>query len=81
MLKSDYTILGFEDENGKEYQRIKGKNKFFRADRSFKNVREEIGGFDKYKKVIIFLKQVEVVEDNDCTSYVYSYTNYLTIEK
>ena len=78
LMKSTY-ILGFEDENGKELKELKVRINSSEPE-DHQNVREEIGGFDKYKKVIIFLKQVEVVEDNDCTSYLTPIQN-LTIEK
>lgn len=78
LMKSTY-ILGFEDENGKEIKELKVRINSSEPE-DHQNVREEIGGFDKYKKVIIFLKQVEVVEDNDCTSYLTPIQN-LTIEK
>lgn len=77
LMKSTY-ILGFEDENGKEIKELKVRINSSEPE-DHQNVREEIGGFDKYKKVIIFLKQVEVVEDNDCTSYLTPIQN-LTIE-
>lgn len=77
LMKSTY-ILGFEDENGKEIKELKVRINSSEPE-DHQNVREEIGGIDKYKKVIIFLKQVEVVEDNDCTSYLTPIQN-LTIE-
>lgn len=78
LMKSTY-ILGFEDENGKEIKELKVRINSSEPE-DHQNVREEIGGIDKYEKVIIFLKQVEVVEDNDCTSYLTPIQN-LTIEK
>lgn len=77
LMKSTY-ILGFEDENGKEIKELKVRINSSEPE-DHQNVREEIGGIDKYKKVIIFFKQVEVVEDNDCTSYLTPIQN-LTIE-
>ena len=77
-MKSTY-ILGFEDENGKEIKELKVRINSSEPE-DHQNVREEIGGIDKYEKVIIFFKQVEVVEDNDCTSYLTPIQN-LTIEK
>ena len=77
LMKSTY-ILGFEDENGNEIKELKVRINSSEPE-DHQNVREEIGGIDKYKKVIIFLKQVEVVEDNDCTSYLTPIQN-LTIE-
>ena len=78
LMKSTY-ILGFEDENGKEIKELKVRINSSEPE-DHQNVREEIGGIDKYEKVIIFFKQVEVVEDNDCTSYLTPIQN-LTIEK
>ena len=78
LMKSTY-ILGFEDENGKEIKELKVRINSSDPE-DHQNVREEIGGIDKYDKVIIFFKQVEVVEDNDCTSYLTPIQN-LTIEK
>lgn len=77
LMKSTY-ILGFEDENGKEIKELKVRINSSEPE-DHQNVREEIGGIDKYEKVIIFFKQVEVVEDNDCTSYLTPIQN-LTIE-
>ena len=77
LMKSTY-ILGFEDENGNEIKELKVRINSSEPE-DHQNVREEIGGIDKYKKVIIFFKQVEVVEDNDCTSYLTPIQN-LTIE-
>lgn len=77
LMKSTY-ILGFEDENGKEIKELKVRINSSEPE-DHQNVREEIGGIEKYDKVIIFLKQVEVVEDNDCTSYLTPIQN-LTIE-
>ena len=78
LMKSTY-ILGFEDENGKEIKELKVRINSSEPE-DHQNVREEIGGIDKYDKVIIFLKQVEVVENNDYTSYLTPIQN-LTIEK
>lgn len=78
LMKSTY-ILGFEDENGNEIKELKVRINSSEPE-DHQNVREEIGGIDKYEKVIIFFKQVEVVEDNDCTSYLTPIQN-LTIEK
>lgn len=78
LMKSTY-ILGFEDENGKEIKELKVRINSSEPE-DHQNVREEIGGIDKYEKVIIFFKQVEVVEDNDYTSYLTPIQN-LTIEK
>lgn len=78
LMKSTY-ILGFEDENGKEIKELKVRINSSEPE-DHQNVREEIGGINKYEKVIIFFKQVEVVEDNDCTSYLTPIQN-LTIEK
>ena len=78
LMKSTY-ILGFEDENGKEIKELKVRINSSEPE-DHQNIREEIGGIDKYDKVIIFLKQVEVVDDNDCTSYLTPIQN-LTIEK
>lgn len=78
LMKSTY-ILGFEDENGKEIKELKVRINSSEPE-DHQNVREEIGGIDKYDKVIIFLKQVEVVENNDYTSYLSPIQN-LTIEK
>lgn len=78
LMKSTY-ILGFEDENGKEIKELKVRINSSEPE-DHQNVREEIGGIDKYEKVIIFLKQVEVVDDNDNTSYLTPIQN-LTIEK
>lgn len=77
LMKSTY-ILGFEDENGKEIKELKVRINSSEPE-DHQNVREEIGGIDKYEKVIIFFKQVEVVEDNDSTSYLTPIQN-LTIE-
>ena len=77
LMKSTY-ILGFEDENGKEIKELKVRINSSEPE-DHQNVREEIGGIDKYDKVIVFFKQVEVVEDNDCTSYLTPIQN-LTIE-
>ncbi|MDU2373622.1 MAG: hypothetical protein E7D52_03630 [Peptoniphilus harei] len=77
LMKSTY-ILGFEDENGKEIKELKVRINSSEPE-DHQNVREEIGGIDKYDKVIIFLKQVEVVENNDYTSYLSPIQN-LTIE-
>lgn len=77
LMKSTY-ILGFEDENGKEIKELKVRINSSEPE-DHQNVREEIGGIDKYRKVIIFLKQVEVVENNDYTSYLTPIQN-LTIE-
>lgn len=77
LMKSTY-ILGFEDENGKEIKELKVRINSSEPE-DHQNVREEIGGIEKYDKVIIFLKQVEVVEDNDCISYLSPIQN-LTIE-
>lgn len=77
LMKSTY-ILGFEDENGKEIKELKVRINSSEPE-DYQNVREEIGGIDKYEKVIIFFKQVEVVEDNDSTSYLTPIQN-LTIE-
>ena len=70
LMKSTY-ILGFEDENGKEIKELKVRINSSEPE-DHQNVREEIGGIDKYEKVIIFFKQVEVVEDNDCTCLLYT---------
>lgn len=78
LMKSTY-ILGFEDENGNEIKELKVRINSSEPE-DHQNVREEIGGIDKYDKVIIFLKQVEVVENNDYTSYLSPIQN-LTIEK
>ena len=78
LMKSTY-ILGFEDENGNEIKELKVRINSSEPE-DHQNVREEIGGIDKYEKVIIFLKQVEVVDDNDNTSYLTPIQN-LTIEK
>lgn len=78
LMKSTY-ILGFEDENGNEIKELKVRINSSEPE-DHQNVREEIGGIDKYDKVIIFLKQVEVVENNDYTSYLTPIQN-LTIEK
>lgn len=78
LMKSTY-ILGFEDENGKEIKELKVRINSSEPE-DHQNVREEIGGIDKYDKVIIYLKQVEVVENNDYTSYLSPIQN-LTIEK
>lgn len=78
LMKSTY-ILGFEDENGKEIKELKVRINSSEPE-DHQNVREEIGGIDKYEKVIIFLKQVEVVEKNGYTSYLTPIQN-LTIEK
>ena len=78
LMKSTY-ILGFEDENGNEIKELKVRVNSSEPE-DHQNVREEIGGIDKYDKVIIFLKQVEVVENNDYTSYLTPIQN-LTIEK
>lgn len=78
LMKSTY-ILGFEDENGKEIKELKVRINSSEPE-DHQNVREEIGGIDKYDKVIIYLKQVEVVENNDYTSYLTPIQN-LTIEK
>ena len=78
LMKSTY-ILGFEDENGKEIKELKVRINSSEPE-DHQNVREEIGGIDKYEKVIIFFKQVEVVDDNDYTSYLTPIQN-LTIEK
>ena len=77
LMKSTY-ILGFEDENGNEIKELKVRINSSEPE-DHQNIREEIGGIDKYDKVIIFLKQVEVVDDNDCTSYLTPIQN-LTIE-
>lgn len=77
LMKSTY-ILGFEDENGKEIKELKVRINSSEPE-DHQNVREEIGGIDKYDKVIIYLKQVEVVENNDYTSYLTPIQN-LTIE-
>ena len=77
LMKSTY-ILGFEDENGKEIGELKVRINSSEPE-DHQNVREEIGGIEKYDKVIIFLKQVEVVDDNDCISYLSPIQN-LTIE-
>lgn len=77
LMKSTY-ILGFEDENGNEIKELKVRINSSEPE-DHQNIREEIGGIDKYDKVIIFLKQVEVVDDNDCTSYITPIQN-LTIE-
>lgn len=77
LMKSTY-ILGFEDENGKEIKELKVRINSSEPE-DHQNVREEIGGIDKYDKVIIYLKQVEVVENNDYTSYLSPIQN-LTIE-
>ena len=78
LMKSTY-ILGFEDENGNEIKELKVRINSSEPE-DHQNVREEIGGIDKYDKVIIFLKQVEVLENNDYTSYLTPIQN-LTIEK
>lgn len=78
LMKSTY-ILGFEDENGNEIKELKVRINSSEPE-DHQNVREEIGGIDKYDKVIIFFKQVEVVENNDYTSYLTPIQN-LTIEK
>ena len=78
LMKSTY-ILGFEDENGKEIKELKVRINSSEPE-DHQNVREEIGGIDKYDKVIVFFKQVEVVDDNDNTSYLTPIQN-LTIEK
>lgn len=78
LMKSTY-ILGFEDENGKEIKELKVRINSSEPE-DHQNVREEIGGIDKYEKVIIFFKQVEVVDDNDNISYLTPIQN-LTIEK
>lgn len=78
LMKSTY-ILGFEDENGKEIKELKVRINSSEPE-DHQNVREEIGGIDKYKKVIIFFKQVEVVDDNDNISHLTPIQN-LTIEK
>ena len=78
LMKSTY-ILGFEDENGKEIKELKVRINSSEPE-DHQNVREEIGGIDKNDKVIIFFKQVEVVENNDYTSYLTPIQN-LTIEK
>lgn len=78
LMKSTY-ILGFEDENGNEIKELKVRINSSEPE-DHQNVREEIGGIDKYDKVIIFFKQVEVVENNDYTSYLSPIQN-LTIEK
>ena len=78
LMKSTY-ILGFEDENGNEIKELKVRINSSEPE-DHQNVREEIGGIDKYEKVIIFFKQVEVVENNDYTSYLTPIQN-LTIEK
>lgn len=77
LMKSTY-ILGFEDENGKEIKELKVRINSSEPE-DHQNVREEIGGIDKYDKVIVFFKQVEVVDDNDNTSYLTPIQN-LTIE-
>lgn len=77
LMKSTY-ILGFEDENGNEIKELKVRINSSEPE-DHQNVREEIGGIDKYEKVIIFLKQVEVVGNNDYTSYLTPIQN-LTIE-
>lgn len=77
LMKSTY-ILGFEDENGKEIKELKVRINSSEPE-DHQNVREEIGGIDKYEKVIIFFKQVEVVDDNDNISYLNPIQN-LTIE-
>lgn len=78
LMKSTY-ILGFEDENGNEIKELKVRINSSEPE-DHQNVREEIGGIDKYEKVIIFLKQVEVVDDNDNISHLTPIQN-LTIEK
>lgn len=78
LMKSTY-ILGFEDENGNEIKELKVRVNSSEPE-DHQNVREEIGGIDKNDKVIIFFKQVEVVDDNDYTSYLTPIQN-LTIEK
>lgn len=77
LMKSTY-ILGFEDENGNEIKELKVRINSSEPE-DHQNVREEIGGIDKNDKVIIFFKQVEVVDDNDNTSYL-APTQNLTIE-
>ena len=77
LMKSTY-ILGFEDENGNEIKELKVRINSSEPE-DHQNVREEIGGIDKYDKVIVFFKQVEVVDDNDNTSYLTPIQN-LTIE-
>lgn len=77
LMKSTY-ILGFEDENGKEIKELKVRVNSSEPE-DHQNVREEIGGIDKNDKVIIFFKQVEVVDDNDNISYL-APTQNLTIE-
>lgn len=77
LMKSTY-ILGFEDENGKEIKELKVRINSSEPE-DHQNVREEIGGIDKYEKVVIFFKQVEVVEENDCASHLIPIQN-LTIE-
>ena len=76
-MKSTY-ILGFEDENGNEIKELKVRVNSSEPE-DHQNVREEIGGIDKNDKVIIFFKQVEVVDDNDNISYL-APTQNLTIE-
>ena len=78
LMKSTY-ILGFEDENGNEIKELKVRINSSEPE-DHQNVREEIGGIDKNDKVIIFFKQVEVVDDNDNISYLSPIQN-LTIEK
>ena len=78
LMKSTY-ILGFEDENGNEIKELKVRINSSEPE-DHQNVREEIGGIDKYEKVIIFFKQVEVVDDNDNISHLTPIQN-LTIEK
>lgn len=77
LMKSTY-ILGFEDENGNEIKELKVRINSSEPE-DHQNVREEIGGIDKNDKVIIFFKQVEVVDDNDNISYL-APTQNLTIE-
>ena len=77
LMKSTY-ILGFEDENGNEIKELKVRINSSEPE-DHQNVREEIGGIDKNEKVIIFFKQVEVVDDNDNISYLTPIQN-LTIE-
>ena len=77
LMKSTY-ILGFEDENGNEIKELKVRVNSSEPE-DHQNVREEIGGIDKNDKVIIFFKQVEVVDDNDNISYL-APTQNLTIE-